>query len=218
MTNLTQSTEQNVRGLPVHPLILLPDGRVFLPSSSTQLSNCLNTEDTFIDILDNQCFSSALHHAIHNPRPPLSNNIRRPDAISWLNLELNPSLMNDVVSVIMPVIGWTKTEPVVLPISSDSACYVEMHHSMQHWRLTQLLNLRLIIAVPWPDLIPFHGRTDSEKRHRNQYIELGSYAKRGIHVRWMYFKLPFVCIGNTYPKPIRRVNPGFVNHSPYLDS
>ncbi len=178
----------NNRGLPVHPLILLPNGRIFVSNGGPPYINRTHpSEDTFLDLLDQQCFSSALQHAIHNPPAPLSDSIRRPDAVSWLNLELNPRLKNDVVAVIMPIIGWTKTSPVTLPASGqgelDAPCYVEMHHCMRQWHLTQLLSLRLIIAVPWPDLIPFHGRTPTKSKGESPFLDLGNYAKQGIKVR-----------------------------------
>uniref|UniRef100_A0A5K3FCF4 D-isomer specific 2-hydroxyacid dehydrogenase NAD-binding domain-containing protein n=1 Tax=Mesocestoides corti TaxID=53468 RepID=A0A5K3FCF4_MESCO len=167
------------RGLPVHPHILLPEGWVYLPSGQSRSK----TEDAFLDLLDEQCFSAALQHAINNPPAPLSDSIRRPSAVFWLNLELNPSLKNDVVAVVLPIVGWKKTSVVRVPAGADGGapCYVEMHHCMHSWRLTQLLNLRVIVAVPWPDLIPDHGQSNLPKGE-SSFLDLSNYSKRGIVV------------------------------------
>ncbi|KAL5107023.1 hypothetical protein TcWFU_007867 [Taenia crassiceps] len=93
------------RGLPVNPLILLPSGWVF----NAQWESLCLSEEALLDLLDNQCFSAALQFAINHPSPPLSDSLRQPRAVSWFNLEVNPALKNDVVAVVIPIVGWKRT-------------------------------------------------------------------------------------------------------------
>ncbi|KAL5965201.1 hypothetical protein TSMEX_007059 [Taenia solium] len=141
------------------------------------------TEETLLDLLDNQCFSAALHLAINHPSPPLSDSLRRPRAVSWFNLEVNPALKNDVVAVVIPIVGWKRTSILQLLETCDknanvegdwdNPCYVEMHHCIQGWRLTQLLNLRVVVALPWPDLIPHYGKQNLSK-NEGAFMDLRS--------------------------------------------
>lgn len=184
---MNQSVDLHHRGLPVNPLILLPSGWVY----NSEWEPLCPTEETLLDLLDNQCFSAALHFAINHPSLPLSDSLRRPRAVSWFNLEVNPALKNDVVAVVIPIVGWKRTDILQLlgacdknsNIESewDNPCYVETHHCIQSWRLTQLLNLRVIVALPWPDLIPHYSKQILSK-NEGAFMDLRCFARRGIAV------------------------------------
>ncbi|CDI97100.1 D isomer specific 2 hydroxyacid dehydrogenase NAD binding [Echinococcus multilocularis] len=184
---MAQLVDFHHRGLPVTPLILLPSGWVY----NLEWQTLCPTEETLFDLLDNQCFSAALHFAINHPSPPLSDSLRRPRAVSWFNVEVNPALKNDVVAVVIPIVGWKRTDILQLLETCDKnadtdsdwdiPCYVEIHQCIQGWRLTQLLNLRVVVALPWPDLIPHFGKQNPPKIE-SAFMDLRSFAKRGITV------------------------------------
>lgn len=186
---MTQPLDPHQRGLPVTPHILIPDGWIHKSDWRTHCS----IEETLFDLLYNQCFSAALQFAISHPSPPVSDSLRRPFAISWFNLEVNPVLKNDVVAAVLPLVGWRRTE--ILQISAevndkaskcendlDNPCYVEVHQCTRDWKLAQLLNLRIIVALPWPDLIPHFGMWSSSNRNEGAYVDLRNFARRGIAV------------------------------------
>lgn len=156
-------------GLPLHPRILLPDGRVFLKDASD-----------FATLLD-QCFCSALWQAIRTAQSP-KNPSYRPQPVSWFHLNLNPQAKDDVVAVVMPI----------LPDSHRRGSYVELIPGLRPWALNQLLNLKCIVAVPWPDIDPLYlsdgcfnerqGKRILMTNPENKCIDLNIYKARGIQV------------------------------------
>ncbi|VDM30705.1 unnamed protein product [Hydatigera taeniaeformis] len=187
---MAQSADFCHRGLPVNPLILLPSGWVY----SAEWESLCPTEETLFDLLDNQCFSAALHFAINHPSSPFIDPLRRPRAVSWFNLEVNPALKNDVVAIVIPIVGWKRNDILQLMETCDknanvesdwyNTCYVEIHRCIQSWRLTQLLNLRVAVALPWPDLIPYFGK-QNPSQSESSFIDLRCFARRGIAVSFI---------------------------------
>ena len=186
---MTMPIDPHQRGLPVTPLILLPDGWIHKSDWRTHCS----TEEAFFQLLYNQCFSAALQFAISHPSPPVSDSLRRPCAISWFNLEINPTFRNDVVAVVLPLVGWRRTEILRIPAEcdnsifkceneSDNPCYAELHQCTRGWKLSQLLNLRVIVALPWPDLIPQFGMRCKPYKNEGTFVDLRTFSKRGIAV------------------------------------
>ncbi|VDL59999.1 unnamed protein product, partial [Hymenolepis diminuta] len=168
--------------LPVHPLILLPDGWLFIPDKNKNQTNA----EIIMDLIDNHCFSAALHFAINNPIPPIIGSQYRPRAVSWMNLEINPHLKDDVVAAIFPIVGWKRSEILRLDSNQrngddDDPCNIEMHHCMRSWKFQELLNLRVVVALPWPDLIPHHGKW-VQKEGEDIYVDLSSFSIKGIRV------------------------------------
>ncbi|VDN97570.1 unnamed protein product [Rodentolepis nana] len=168
--------------LPVHPLILLPDGWLCSHDNNGQQTNAEIT----LDLIDNHCFSAALHFAINNPIPPMVGSPHRPRAVSWMNLEISPFLKDDVVGAVFPIVGWKRAEILRLDSNrgtgdDDDPCNIEMHHCMRSWKFHELLNLRVVIALPWPDLIPHHGKW-VQKEDENIYMDLSNFSMKGIQV------------------------------------
>ncbi|KAM7532660.1 hypothetical protein Aperf_G00000130666 [Anoplocephala perfoliata] len=169
-------------GLPVKPHILLPDRWLYTPDRQAACTD----EEITLELLDNHYFSAALHFAIDHSTLPFIDFMRRPRAVSWFNLEVNPLLKDDVVAVILPIVGWKRADILHLQLvvssgDGESHCYVETHHCMRNWRLNELLNLRIVVALPWPDLIPRCGKwipNVGEER----FMDLSILSKRGIQV------------------------------------
>ncbi len=178
-------TEPGNRGLvPVQPHILLHDGRLFIKRCGD-----------FTSLIEH-CFSSALSHAIQSSTTTDS---YRPSPVLWLNLELDPRLKNDVAVVVLPILNQRSCDQ-----SSKEAVFlnsmlqagktmkpfvVEALPSTHEWRLNELLNLRLIVAVPWPDISnSMQTANIVTKRCATAYggecqlIDLSLYLKRKIKV------------------------------------
>lgn len=171
-----------LRGLPVKPHILLPDRWLYTPERQVAYTD----EEIVLELLDNHCFSAALHFAIDHSTLPFIDFMRRPRAVSWFNLEVNPLLKDDVVAVIFPIVGWKRTNILRLDSNEgngdgNSPCYVETHNCMRNWKLTELLNLRVIVALPWPDLIPHCGKWISNVGEET-FMDLSIFSKKGIQV------------------------------------
>ncbi|VDM04848.1 unnamed protein product [Schistocephalus solidus] len=185
------TSEETFSRLPSNPLVLVPDGKVFLRS-------CSNL-DSIIDL----CFGSALCHAIKNASTSCS---IRPRPVSWLSLDLNPRQKIDVSAVILPLLqqkcstprGTGHLPPWKILRDRNQSCFVETAISTEKWKLQQLRNLRVIIGVPWPDVLEGNLTSTSTKCPKSEThfrttrygkrtmschtIDLSIYVKNGVKV------------------------------------
>ncbi|VDK30856.1 unnamed protein product [Dibothriocephalus latus] len=185
------TSEETFSRLPSNPLVLIPDGKVFLKT-------CANI-DSIIDV----CFASALCHAIKNASVSCC---IRPRPVSWLSLDLNPRQKIDVSAVILPLLQQKSptssgaSHPLSLKFMRDrnQGCLVETALATEKWKLQQLRNLRVIIGVPWPDVLEGNLTSANTKSHKSETqfrkarcgrrmkschtLDLSIYVKNGVKV------------------------------------